>query len=96
MSLVPLTLSVLKDKLAALPASQCASRRILSLGYPDILASPAALAQIFGADVMRKIAVRADSAQIVRWYNAGAMTNTVVEAEAGLRLPAASSSVTKV
>lgn len=82
MALVPLTLSVLKDRLAALPVAQCPSRRILSLGYPDILASPAALAKIFGVDVMRKVAVRADSAKIVRWHNAGAMTDSVAEAGA--------------
>lgn len=79
MALVPLTLSVVKDALAALP-EQCTSRRILSLGYPDILASPASLERIFGAGTMSKIAVRDDSAQILRWHNAGSITNKVVEA----------------
>ncbi len=80
MSLIAMTLTVLKRTLATLPAS-CPSRRILSLGYPDILASPASLEQIFGAEVMRKVGVRADSAQIVRWHSAEGLTSDVVEAE---------------
>jgi hypothetical protein len=82
MSLVALTLSVLKDALASLPAANCPSRRILSLGYPDILASPASLENIFGGEIMSKVGSRADSAQILRWHNAGSVTNNVAEATA--------------
>jgi hypothetical protein len=82
MALVPLTLNVLKETLAALPASSCASRRILSLGYPDILASPAHLEKIFGGEVARRFAVREDSAQILSWHNAANVTDRVVEAGA--------------
>src|ERR1700680_1355775 len=82
MALVPLTLTVLRDALAALPATNGPGRRILSLGYPDILASPASLEKIFGGEVMRKVGTRADSAQILRWHNADGMTDRVAEAGA--------------
>jgi hypothetical protein len=73
---------VLKDALAGLPARNCASRRILSLGYPDILASKSSLDEIFGPEMMRNIAVRSDSAQILRWH--GIAANQAVVDAAGL------------
>src|SRR6185369_4558212 len=55
MSLVPLTLDLLKRKLKEVDASACPSRRILSLGYPDILASPAQIEFIFGKEIASKL-----------------------------------------
>jgi hypothetical protein len=80
MALVPLTLGVIGDALKATQAAGCASRRVLSLGYPDILASPAQLAKLFGEDVAQALAVRSDSASILRWHHAAAMTDRVIEA----------------
>ncbi|APV49657.1 hypothetical protein BWI17_08185 [Betaproteobacteria bacterium GR16-43] len=80
MSLVPLTLHALKTSLSTPEALGCTSRRILSLGYPDILASPAQTARIFGPDIAAKLAFRADSQQILKWHNMGEQAGGVIEA----------------
>jgi hypothetical protein len=82
MSLVALTVGVIAESLAAARAGGCESRRVLSLGYPDILASPAQLAQLFGEEMVRNLDTRADAASILRWHNATAVTDRVVEAKA--------------
>jgi hypothetical protein len=80
MSLVPLTLHALRDALSTLEQHGCASRRILSLGYPDILASAAQTAQVFGEGILARLEYREDSKQILAWHDAGRMAERVIEA----------------
>jgi len=54
-------------------------RSVLAFGYPDILASPEQIRQIFGQDVFEKLVFRADSADIIRWHNASDITDRVVD-----------------
>jgi hypothetical protein len=82
MALVPLTLGVISDALKKVQAAGCESRRVLSLGYPDILASQAQLARLFGSETVQKLGVRADSESILRWHHATGVTDRVVEASA--------------
>ena len=49
-------------------------KRMLCLGYPDMLVTPAHLEKACGAGVMAQVQWRDDSASILRWHNlAGAM-----------------------
>ena len=70
MSLIPLTLDVIGSILKNLEKTGCPSRRLLSLGYPDILANDEHIRGIFGGDVPRQIKYRDDSEQILRWHGA--------------------------
>jgi hypothetical protein len=78
MALVPVTIDLIRHALTTLDSAGCTSRRILSLGYPDLLASPAHLAAMFGDDVARRIQYREDSAEILRWHNTK-LTDRVAE-----------------
>jgi hypothetical protein len=69
MSLVPLTLGVIGRALTSPAGKACASRRVLSLGYPDILASRGQVAQIYGASIAQRLRVRDDAESILRWHN---------------------------
>jgi hypothetical protein len=80
MPLVPLTLGQLGPQLRAASAAACSSRKVLSLGYPDVLASPLQLREIFGAEIAGRLAYRDDSAAILRWHGAGAVTDRVADA----------------
>ena len=79
MALVPSALELLATVLRGVVAD-CPSRRIASLGYPDILASPAQLGRLFGEDFVAQVEYRADSSSIVRWHGAGHLTEQVPEA----------------
>lgn len=80
MPLVPLTLDLLKRTLGQLADSSCNSRRMLSLGYPDVLANREQIASIFGAAVAEQIAYRSDSAQVQRWHQSGPIGEALPEA----------------
>lgn len=79
MSLVPLTLDLLHRKLKAMTDSSCASKRILSLGYPDILANVGQVEGIFGKEVVSKLEYRDDAAKVLRWHNATNVTSQLIE-----------------
>ena len=81
MSLIALTLDVIAKILPTLEKSGCGSRKILSLGYPDILASPEQVKSIFGGEVFSHLAFRADSANIVGYHGAQSITDRVVDAD---------------
>lgn len=82
MSLVPLTLYALKGALSTLAEHGCASRRILSLGYPDVLATSAQVGKIFGEAVAGRIPFRADSEEILKWHQVGNLSEGVIDARA--------------
>ena len=58
MSLGPLNIRIFRDAAKKLEASGCASRRVLSFGYPDILCSPGSLEFLFGKEALSKLAYR--------------------------------------
>jgi hypothetical protein len=68
MSLGPLNLKIFREAAERLSGNGCTSRRVLSLGYPDILASPSSLESVLGADVAARLTYREDSADIRRWH----------------------------
>ena len=81
MALVALTLDVLKSIFSTLDKAGCKNRRVLSLGYPDILANPEQIRQIFGEAVFAKLDYRDDSAAILRWHGAERVTDRVTDAK---------------
>jgi hypothetical protein len=54
--------------LQAAERAGCESQCVLSLGYPDILASSEQLGALFGAELVEALEFRPDSAQIARWH----------------------------
>lgn len=83
MALAALTLDLLKQLLPTVEAGGCASRRIVSLGYPDILATPDQVRRIFGDGIFGQLRYREDSASILRWHGGGAEAGSgkVVDAD---------------
>jgi len=80
MSLIPLTLDLIGTILKNVEKADCPSRKVASLGYPDILAHEDQIRAIFGDSVADSLEFRTDSAEILRWHNAGHKTNRVVDA----------------
>jgi len=68
MSLGPLNLQIFRDAAKKLEELGCTNRRVISFGYPDILASPASLEFLLGADTVSKLSYREDSESIRRWH----------------------------
>lgn len=85
MALVVPLLRVLGAALANLEAAGCSSRRVLSLGYPDVIATSQELREIFGERVASAVAHRADSAAILQWHGM-ATSGRVPEASSLLSL----------
>lgn len=54
-------------------------RLVLAFGYPDILASPEQIRQLFGDDMFRRITFRPDSAKVIQWHKAEDTTDQIVE-----------------
>lgn len=72
MALVALTLDLIKNLLPKIEARGCSSRRIMSLGYPDIIATTDQVRQIMGDDLFSQLKYRDDAAAILRWHSGGA------------------------
>ena len=81
MALAAVSLNVLASRFAALEQQKGMSRRILSLGYPDIIASPKQLAEIFGEALVSKAQIREDSAEIISWHRLSNFIDEIVESE---------------
>lgn len=60
--------------LQAAERAGCESQCVLSLGYPDILASAAQIGALFGTEIVDALEFRPDSEQIARWHGLGAET----------------------
>jgi len=65
----------------SLQGMNCESQRVLSLGYPDVLAAPEQLSQLFGAQLLPGLQYRDDSAQIARWHGMPETTKVVEAAQ---------------
>jgi hypothetical protein len=68
MALTPESLRFVRAALEAVQRSGCESQTVLSLGYPDILASSTQLTALFGAELTRALEYRPDSESIARWH----------------------------
>ena len=94
-----MTLGMLRIAAPALRAlqaktDQVTTRKVLALGYPDIIAAPSHFTELFGASFTEKLLWRQDSAEIVQHHKAHAITDRIVQAEQffellGLRLEVA-------
>jgi hypothetical protein len=81
MALPAIALQVVSNILRELNKSPASGRRILSLGYPDILVPPETIAQFFGSEIAGKIQFHSDSESIARWHNISQMTSRIVESK---------------
>ena len=68
MALTPESLRFVHAGLQALQRHGCNSQVVLSLGYPDILAAPGQLTELFGARLAGSLEYRPDSQSIARWH----------------------------
>lgn len=68
MSLAALNLHVLRNVFEALKREAHPNRRVVSLGYPDVLATPAQVSRVVGDDVLARAKLRPDGAAIRRWH----------------------------
>lgn len=68
MALTPESLRFVRAGIDAVQRSGCESQAVLSLGYPDILATSAQLGAIFDAGLAAAVEYRADSESIARWH----------------------------
>ncbi len=70
-------LRVIRLGLQAAARGGCESQRVLSLGYPDILAGPGELGGLFGEHLAPLLRFREDSEAIARWHGLPAPTRIV-------------------
>jgi len=68
-------LDMLKQVTGQVPAP----RRMLCLGYPDMLVTPAQIEKTCGADALAQTQWRDDSESILRWHNLGGAMDRVAE-----------------
>jgi len=71
--------SVVLDMLAKVAEKIPAPRKMLCLGYPDMLVTKAQVAALFGNDAPDRLQYREDSAAILRWHNLEQQMDRVVE-----------------
>lgn len=81
MALPPEGLRLVHLGLQTAERAGCESQRVLSLGYPDILASPEQLGALIGAELVPQLRFRQDSGAIARWHQVADAGAKVVEAE---------------
>jgi hypothetical protein len=56
-------------------------RRLICLGYPDMLVTEAQLSKLFGPSIFDRIRFRDDSASILRWHNLEGSMQRVAESQ---------------
>ena len=72
MSLVKITLEALSQIMTALGSDTTdneSKRKVVSLGYPDILVNKSDIAGVFGDEFVKELQFREDSDAILRWHN---------------------------
>jgi len=79
MALPPDALRFVQLGLDAAKRAGCESQCVLSLGYPDILASPEQIGALFGAGIVDALEFRPDSEEIARWHGMASGANRIVE-----------------
>jgi hypothetical protein len=71
--------SVMLDMVIKIAALLPAPRRMVCLGYPDMLVTEAQIAALCGPEVAARIGYRDDSEQILRWHNLQGQMSRVAE-----------------
>jgi hypothetical protein len=74
--------SVVLDMVLKVAAKLPAPRRMLCLGYPDMLVTEAQLLALCGAEAMAKVGFRDDSAAILRWHSLEGQVQRIAETRA--------------
>lgn len=77
--------SIVLDTLSRLAAQAPGPKRLLCLGYPDMLVTEAQLAKVCGAQAAGRLAFRDDSASILGWHGLQAQMSRVAETESVFR-----------
>lgn len=72
---------IVLDTLARLAAQTPGPKRLLCLGYPDMLVTEPQLAQVCGAEAAARISFREDSPSILGWHGLQAQMSRVAESE---------------
>lgn len=81
MPLVDYSLKVIANLLPMIAKDTRRTGNVLTLSYPDVVAAPQTVTDIFGKRV-RNVAIREDSAQTVRWHKAAGITSEIVDTKA--------------
>jgi hypothetical protein len=79
MALPPEALRLVQLGLQTAQRAGCESQRVLSLGYPDILATPEQLGALIGAELVPALQYRQDSEAIARWHQVAGGQSKVVD-----------------
>lgn len=81
MALANYSLAILNIIFNAVNEDDKVPKKILSLGYPDLLVNPSDLAQTFGTDIAKKLIFHPDSKAIAKWHNIESITTDIVESK---------------
>lgn len=81
MPLVDYSLQIIADLLPKLAKDPRRTGKVLTLSYPDVIASPQTVVKIFGART-RNVTIRDDSDRTVRWHKAAGITSEIVDTKA--------------
>jgi hypothetical protein len=76
---------VVLDTLSRLAAQKPGPKRLLCLGYPDMLVTETQLAKVCGAEAAARLAFREDSESILRWHHLDREMSRVAETESVFR-----------
>ena len=79
MALTIASLSIIKNISDSLNGQGVQPRRIMSLGYPDILAGTHHIREMFGGDIASNLQFHPDGDAIIRWHGIAKLTDKVVE-----------------
>jgi hypothetical protein len=86
MALATTSLVAIKQIMDRLNQAQFSPKRIMSLGYPDMLVHPQQIRQIFGEQIASQLQFHPDSESIARWHGFTKVSNQIVESEHFFRL----------
>lgn len=81
MPLVDYSLKIIANKLKEIGTDSAKTGKILTLSYPDIIASPETVREIFG-ERAAGLPIREDSDKTIRWHKANNITTQIVDTKA--------------
>ncbi len=79
MAITPVTAALMRDVLENIKVAPLQSRRVLSLGYPDLIMDRRLFARLFGEEAAAQAIVHPDSDSIIRWHGCQAITSEILE-----------------
>ncbi len=81
MALANYSLSILNLLLTAVNEDTKIPKRILSLGYPDLLVNTSQLSTLFGSEIAKNLVFHPDSKAISKWHHVESITTDIVESK---------------